>query len=89
MFSGFLLFMVVFDWRCWLVIRRWVWILVGLAVAVVMDLCGWLWLGDYGIFFFFFMGLWCSNAVVVVVVVVAAGDLWVVVGRWCSNSVVW
>ena len=65
-----------------------VWILVGLAVVVVMDLCGWLWLGDYGIFFFF-MGLWCSNAVVVVVVVVAAGDLWVVLGRWCSNSVVW
>ena len=87
MFSGFLLFMVVFDWRCWLVIRRWVWILVGLAVVVVMDLCGWLWLGGYGILFFIFLGLWCSNAMVVVVAA-AAGDLWVVVGRWCCGVVI-
>ena len=55
-------------------------------MVVVMDLCGWLWLGGYGNFFFIFLGLWCSN--VVVVVVAAAGDLWVVVGRWCSNVVV-
>ena len=87
MFSGFLLFMVIFDWRWWLVIRRWVWILVGLAVVMVMDLCGWLWLGGYGILFFIFLGLWCSNAMVVVVAA-AAGDLWVVVGRWCCGVVI-
>ena len=70
-------------------IRRWVWILVGLAVVMVMDLCGWLWLGGYGILFFIFLGLWCSNAmVVVVVVVVAAVDLWVVVGWWCCGVVI-
>ena len=87
MFSGFLLFMVIFDWRRWLVIRRWVWILVGLAVVMVMDLCGWLWLGGYGNFFLIFLGLWCSNAMVVVVAA-AAGDLWVVVGRWCCGVVI-
>ena len=68
-------------------IRRWVWILVGLAVVMVMDLCGWLWLGGYGILFFIFLGLWCSNAMVVVVAA-AAGDLWVVVGRWCCGVVI-
>lgn len=34
-FDGYLLFMVVFYWRWWMVIPRWIWILVGLIVAMI------------------------------------------------------
>ena len=89
MFSGFLLFMVVFDWR-------WVWILVGLVVAMVMDLCGWLWLGGYGNFLFFrvcgvaMLWWWWWFFVFLILWYFNSGDGWLlVVGLSFSGRCCW